>query len=146
MTVNLQSVFGQLESSVIDENAQPFGRPQAPPVSASEAHEALDRLSALLEEERLALRRLDAAAVLSIANQKESILTTLSAEGVLAMPGVRDRLRAFVVHLRHNGVLLAQARDVVRDALRTGRAELELGRLPTDPPRVPKGMRISTRG
>lgn len=115
-------------------------------MSVSEAHEALDRLEALLDEERLALRRLDAAAVLSIAHQKESVLTALSEDGVLAVPELRDRVRAFVMHLRHNGVLLAQARDVVRDALRAGRAELELGRFPTDPPRVPPGMRISTRG
>lgn len=116
------------------------------PISVSQAHEALDRLEALLQTERSALRGLDAETVLSIAEQKESILTTLSDDGVLGRPELRDRLRALVVHLRHNGVLLAQARDVVRDAVRAGRLELQPGRLPTSPPRVPTGVRVSTRG
>ena len=116
------------------------------PVGISKAHEMLDRLDALLNEERLALRKLDANAVVSFAQEKESILTALSVDGVLATPELKERLQALVVHLRHNGVLLAQARDVVRDALRAGHAEVEPGRLPTEPPRMPKGVRVSTRG
>lgn len=127
-------------------NVQALRRDEGPKLTVAEAHEALDRLEALLEEERLALRRLDSAAVLSIAHQKETVLTALSEDGVLEVPELRERVRAFVVHLRHNGVLLAQARDVVRDALRARRAELPPGRLPTSPPRVLPGIRVSTRG
>lgn len=113
---------------------------------ASQAHEALNELEVLLQTERAALRGLDAETVLSIAEKKESILNKLAAEGVLGRPELQERVRALVVHLRHNGVLLAQARDVVRDAVRAGRLELQPGRLPTSPPRYPTGVRVSTRG
>jgi hypothetical protein len=127
-------------------NAQTAPLPETAAVGVSQAHEALTELEVLLETERTALRDLDAETVLSVAEKKELILTKLAAEGVLDRPELQERLRALVVHLRHNGVLLAQARDVVRDAVRAGRLELQPGRLPTSPPRYPTGVRVSTRG
>jgi len=85
------------------------------------SHEALTELEQLLRDEREAIRRLDGATVLSYAERKEALMRALERD-VLSAEGA-SRLRALTPALRHNSVLLAHARDVLRDALVAVRAE-----------------------
>ncbi len=78
--------------------------------------DAIDQLERLLREERDAIKRLDGARVLAFAKQKEELVASLVADAGLDA-GRKDRLRRLVPALRENGVLLAHARDIVRDAL-----------------------------
>ena len=86
--------------------------------------DALTQLERLLVEERKSIRRLDGAGVLAFAEQKAAIMTALvRPDGALSADDAR-RLHALTPALRHNGVLLAHARDVLRDALSAVRPEL----------------------
>jgi hypothetical protein len=86
------------------------------------AEDAINRLERVLREEREAIGRLDGAKVLDCAKEKEALVASLhSANGSLEEPA-RTRLRALVPALRHNGILLAHARDILRDALSAARA------------------------
>jgi len=85
------------------------------------SHEAMTELEQLLRDERECIRRLDGAMVLSYAERKEALMAALRRD-VLSADGA-SRLRALAPALRHNSVLLAHARDVLRDALVAVRAE-----------------------
>ena len=87
------------------------------------AKDAIAELEQLLREERDAIRQLDGARVLHYAERKESIVAALKAEGGLSAANA-VRLRALAPALRHNSVLLAHARDIMRDALVVARADL----------------------
>jgi hypothetical protein len=87
--------------------------------------DAVTELEQLLRDEREAIRRLDAAGVLSYAERKEALVGTLQQQGGgMLSEETAVRLRALAPALRHNSVLLAHARDVLRDALAAARAEL----------------------
>jgi hypothetical protein len=80
----------------------------------------LDELEKILADERIAVRALDAPAVLAFARRKEALVTTLPNP----LPeAARARLRGLTPALRHNGVLLAHARGLLRDALRAVRPD-----------------------
>ncbi len=78
---------------------------------------ALDELERLLREERDAIRALDGAKVLAFAQRKEEIVRSLVGPDAPLDAARSQRLRALLPALRHNGVLLAHARDIMRDAL-----------------------------
>ena len=86
------------------------------------AEDAILQLENILREEREAIRRLDGDMVLAFARQKEAIMATLRREDGALEPTQRKRLAALAPALRHNGVLLAHARDVLRDAIAAARA------------------------
>ncbi|MBV9947586.1 MAG: hypothetical protein JOZ69_12100 [Myxococcales bacterium] len=82
--------------------------------------DAFRELEELLREEREAIRRLDGARVLVCAERKEALVRAFKA-GPMSPEGAM-RLRALAPALRHNSVLLAHARDVLRDAISATRA------------------------
>jgi hypothetical protein len=86
--------------------------------------DALTELEQLLRDEREAIRRLDGASVLSYAERKEALVRGLQKDGRVLSREDGARLRALAPALRHNSVLLAHARDVLRDALVAVRADL----------------------
>lgn len=76
----------------------------------------LDQIERLLDEERAAIRSLDGERVSAIADEKLSLLSDLQ----LRLEGRRDlsdRLRTMTANLRRNAVLLANARDCLRDVI-----------------------------
>lgn len=78
--------------------------------------QALDRIEQLLDEERAALRRLDAARVDALTDEKTSLVLGLQ-DGLPGRADLAPRLRAMAAGLRRNAVLLAHARDCLRDVL-----------------------------
>jgi flagellar biosynthesis/type III secretory pathway chaperone len=85
--------------------------------------EALTELEALLVEERDAIRRLDGQAVLEFARRKQALMATLAGQRDALGPRDATRLQGLTPALRQNGVLLAHARDVLRDAIAVLRRE-----------------------
>jgi hypothetical protein len=86
--------------------------------------DAIAELEQILREERDAIRKLDGARVLSYAKRKESLVVALrQGKGTLSASNAA-RLRGLTPSLRHNSVLLAHARDILRDALAIARTEL----------------------
>lgn len=86
--------------------------------------DAIIELEQLLREEREAIRQLDGARVLGYATRKESIIRGLQQGTTTLSAASAARLRALAPALRHNSVLLAHARDVLRDALVVARANI----------------------
>jgi hypothetical protein len=112
------------------------------------AHAAAEELRALLEEERIAIRTMDSAAVAASAERKVRLLEVLSACAANEQQTVVTELGALLPELKRNGVLLAHARDCLRDAIaatRGGLAEDVVTRRATAPAIRP-GRRVSTRG
>lgn len=101
--------------------------------------EILDRLESLLKEERIAIRRLDGRAVAEFADDKERLVEVLRASDLNARPDLGPRMKTLGASLRHNGVLLAHARECIEEALGVlgGTSERPKGRL---------GVRISVSG
>jgi hypothetical protein len=119
----------------------------------------------LLQEERAALRRLDADAVVAFAEEKETLVRALVAiaggdrasdeaangDGAASPPRPEtvevpapERMRALQADLRRNAVLLAHARDCLRDTLRAAQAGLLEGAPGRE--RITTGVHVSTRG
>jgi hypothetical protein len=86
--------------------------------------DAITELEQLLRDEREAIRQLDSARVLSYAERKEALVEGLKRDGGLNSAENAARFRALAPALRHNSILLAHARDVLRDALVSVRAEV----------------------
>ncbi len=85
--------------------------------------DTIAELRNLLEEERQAILELDGARVFDLAGRKQSLALRLrDAKGPLSQADV-SAFGALMPALRHNGVLLAHARDVLRDAVCVARAE-----------------------
>ena len=95
--------------------------------------ELLDRVDVVLQEERTALTSLDARKVEELASEKQTLFAQLAECGLGAEH--LDRMRAVYEGLRRNLVLLAGARDCVKDALFAARGN----------PRGP-GRALSVRG
>lgn len=81
------------------------------------ADDAITQLERLLRDEREAIRCLDGAKVLDCAREKEALIASLRAADGSFEEAARARLRALAPALRHNGILLAHARDILRDAI-----------------------------
>ncbi|MGD0677150.1 MAG: hypothetical protein ABSC94_17175 [Polyangiaceae bacterium] len=79
--------------------------------------DAIEQLEQLLKDEREAIRRLDGATVLAFARRKQELMLQLQGRDGKLDARVASRLRALVPALRKNSVLLAHARDILRDAL-----------------------------
>lgn len=112
--------------------------------------DALSRLEVLLAAERAAIRKLDAAKVLEIALEKEKLVELLRRSPPPRAPGQKPqaaRVRKIGDDLRRNAVLLAHARDCIRDVVSGQNAGGPA--LPAPPGRqasAPPGRRISVRG
>lgn len=82
------------------------------------------RLRALLDEERRAIRKLDSASILELAERKQVALARLRAHAAAGLGAVvAEGLRTIVPVLRQNLVLLAHARDCLQGALEGARGE-----------------------
>jgi hypothetical protein len=103
------------------------------------ADQVLDRLDALLEDERQALRKLDSAAVSAYADEKLALVQALQE---LRYAHLAPRLQHLGEGLRRNAVLLAHARDCLQEVLSDFPG---VPRRPTEhPPNGPQ--RLSLRG
>jgi hypothetical protein len=108
--------------------------------------EALTQLEALLSDERDAIRRVDGARVLELAARKVALIEELEARRSAFTPQATARLQALTPALRHNGILLAHARDVLRDAVAAARAQgASLIRSPSAPVKSERPS-LSVRG
>ena len=87
----------------------------------------LDRLDAVLEKERLAIRRLDGSGVEAAAAEKTALVQSLTGLAPETRKQFAGRLTSLVEQLRRNGVLLVHARGILRDVLRLRGAELASG-------------------
>lgn len=93
------------------------------------ADELLTTMRAALASEREAIRRLDVEAVTEATAAKERILGALSAAPASERPTLVAALGELKVELRQNLVLLAHARDYLREAVELfgkGRLDTEL--------------------
>ena len=79
--------------------------------------DVLDRLEALLEEEREALTRLEAARVVVLTEEKETIVLALSEGMPTASSDDREQFARLLADMRRNVVLYAHALDCLRDAV-----------------------------
>lgn len=123
------------------------GRPHHPTGSGQTALLAALRLRVLLAEERDAIRCLDAATVAAAASEKEALLVDLRSDSLAERPVLIDELRSLIVELRRNGVLLAHARDCVRDAITALQGDRTEGQtLGQVRPTVRPGHHLSTTG
>jgi hypothetical protein len=107
--------------------------------------DAISQLERLLREEREAIRRLDGAKVLELAREKESFVALLGGKEGALDSDQKSRLRALVPMLRHNGILLAHARDILRDAIAATRAVQRPAMGAAQVPRLPTRV-LSVRG
>lgn len=108
--------------------------------------EALTELEALLSEERDAIVRLDGTRVLGLAMRKQELASLLAAHKGSFTRASAARLQALAPALRQNGILLAHARDVIRDGVavaRSGGAKLIS---PAAPPPKSERRALSVRG
>ena len=123
-------------------------RPPAPTTaSPSPVTADLLRLRELIDNERKVIRTRDSAAILKTAEQKEALLASLKRHADEGhAQAVKDGLRELVPALRQNLVLLAHARDCLRDALETLRGEAMAPMSVNQPSPLRPGMRISVMG
>lgn len=110
------------------------------------AEDALTRLEALVTDERDAIQRLDSDAVLRAAHDKEIVLATLRDEPLPRDEATLERLSLVVGKLRHNGILLAHARDILRDAVAAAQSHVAPPQSPMNRLAVRPGLRISVTG
>jgi hypothetical protein len=106
--------------------------------------QSLDRLLALLAEERAAIRGLDGPRVNALVDEKVSLIQRLQGCALATRSDLAPRLRELAAGLRRNAVLLAHARDCLRDVLSLNQGETHpspLGRAP-----VASSARLSLRG
>lgn len=78
--------------------------------------ELFGKIDSLLDRERVAIRRLDAVAVETIAAEKEVALLALR-QAAAGNAELQERVAEVAKRVRQNAVLLAYARDTVREAL-----------------------------
>lgn len=78
-------------------------------------NEAISRLEELLVEERSAIRNVDGSAVEAIALEKMMLLRGVRREQLRDDATMATRFRAVATGLRNNAVILAHARNCLRD-------------------------------
>jgi hypothetical protein len=106
----------------------------------------ITELEHLLIEERDAIRKLDSLRVLECASRKESLIEELRGPDGSVAPEILARLRTLVPALKNNGILLAHARDILRDALSAVRSELGAAIASHDARTCPTARIFSIRG
>ena len=108
----------------------------------------LDELERLLADERAAIRRLDGAQVVELAQRKRQIVESLQARRPEITPALAARFQALAPALRHNGILLAHARNVLRDVVTclAGRSIVQPVSRPSTSAAPPAVRSISVRG
>ena len=93
-----------------------------------QVEEIANRFDRLLEEERAAIRALDGPALERTAREKESLAEALRASSREELATRSDSLAKISASLRRNAVLLAHARDSLRDVIVAARgAAVETG-------------------
>jgi len=108
--------------------------------------DALDQLEVLVRAEREAISALDSERVEQFSVKKEELFAQLFAQSPEHRQVHRSRLERVIRDLRQNGVLLAHARDILRDGLRAAAPRLnENSYLPLRRSGFP-GIAISTVG
>jgi hypothetical protein len=83
--------------------------------------EIASRLERLLDEERAAIRALDGPFLEKAADEKESLAGALKASPQEQLRENVPQLKRLSASLRRNAILLAHARDSVRDVLTAAR-------------------------
>jgi hypothetical protein len=108
---------------------------------------ALDRMESLLEEERSAIRNIDVDSVVALADEKATLMDLMHASDWKNHRHEHARFRSMVARLRENGVLLAHARNCVRDALDVvAMSTATTYRVAGAPPSVAPARRLSVSG
>jgi hypothetical protein len=107
---------------------------------------SLDRLEALLAEERGAIRRLDGAAVEAAANEKLVLVQSLTSAPAAQHAALAPRFRKIVLELRRNGALLVHGRALLRDLLRLRGAAVPMSKDRFAQKPVARGSRVSIQG
>ncbi|MDB4942421.1 MAG: hypothetical protein JWP97_1955 [Labilithrix sp.] len=92
----------------------------------------LEELRAVLKAEREAIRRLDTATIMTASEKKEALLAVVVGASDADKPALCMVLAQVRDDLKRNLVLLAHAREFVREAIQRGR-----------PQALPPGARIS---
>jgi hypothetical protein len=116
-----------------------------------ETQAILERLEALLEEERMAIRKLRGSRVHAIACEKLELMSELDATKGAGFGRHAPRVKEVVRRLRHNSVLLVHAKSILGEAVRLKRAGIAsttvitTRRPPTSPSAHP-GARLSVVG
>lgn len=77
--------------------------------------EALDRLHEVLEEERAAIRSVNASSVEALAMEKLMLMRAFNRDVLREDPELLARFKDMTTELRNNAVVLAHARNCVRD-------------------------------
>lgn len=81
-------------------------------------------LGEILRNEREAIGRLDGERVLELTSQKGALIAKLRRQDGSLSEADGNRLRALMPALRHNTILMAHARNILRDALLAMRASV----------------------
>jgi flagellar biosynthesis/type III secretory pathway chaperone len=89
-----------------------------------ETQEILDKVEQLLEEERMAIRMLRGRRVHEIACEKLDLMQRLDAGREAGWKENAPRVKELVRRLRHNSVLLVQAKSILAEAVRFKKARL----------------------
>ncbi len=84
----------------------------------------LEKMEELLEEERMAIRSLRGTRVHGIACEKHELMQKLEATRDVRRPEHVRRVKQIVARLRHNSVLLVQAKTILAEAIRLKKAKL----------------------
>src|SRR5579859_6163281 len=110
-------------------------------------HQILDRLDAVLSNERVAIRRLDGAGVEAAAAEKAALVNQLVTQPSERRAAAAGRIADLARQLRRNGVLLVHARGIMRDVLRLRGAQMPSRTHGfAAPPPVVAASRLSIRG
>ncbi len=89
-----------------------------------ETRDILEKLEELLDEERMAIRTLKGSRVHDIACEKLELMRRLDARRDAGWHEYAPRVKEIIRRLRHNSVLLVQAKSILVEALRIKKARL----------------------
>jgi len=106
----------------------------------------LTEMEKLLEDERTAIRQIDVDQLDQFADRKLALMQLLTEDGLNGRHDLSERFGAMVTQLRDNGVLLAHARNCVRDVIQVVAAPASLydttGKS-TAPPKTVGGLSVT---
>ncbi len=86
----------------------------------------LAEMEQLLDDERTAIRKIDVDRLEQTADRKLALMQILTEGGLDGRSDLTERFGAMVTQLRDNGVLLAHARNCVRDVIQVVAAPASL--------------------